>query len=70
MPFLSFNGRFAGGTIDFSASLNSGASVSVDGAGRPLAAGMAAAPPYVDHFLPAASLADLERLKRTLAGLG
>jgi uncharacterized protein len=34
---------------------------------EPLAAGMAAALPYLDAFLPAASLADLERLKRVLA---
>jgi len=33
----------------------------------PLAAGMAAALPYIDHFLPAASIGDLERLKRVLA---
>ncbi len=37
---------------------------------EPLAAGMAAALPYVDHFLPANTLESLERLKRTLAGLG
>lgn len=37
---------------------------------EPLAAGMAAALPYVDHFLAANSIASLERLKRTLAGLG
>lgn len=37
---------------------------------EPLAAGMAAALPHVDHFLPAASLSDLERLKRVLAGIG
>ncbi len=36
---------------------------------EPLAAGMAAALPHVDHFLAAASLRDLERLKRTLAGI-
>jgi uncharacterized protein len=34
---------------------------------EPLAAGMAAALPYVDEFLPAASVADLERLKRVLS---
>ncbi|MFN0094480.1 MAG: vWA domain-containing protein [Dehalococcoidia bacterium] len=36
---------------------------------QPLAAGMAAALPSVDHFLPAASLSDLLQLKRTLLGL-
>ena len=36
---------------------------------RPLAAGMAAAFPYVDDFLPAGSLASLERLGVILAGL-
>jgi uncharacterized protein len=36
---------------------------------RPLAAGMAAAFPYVDDFLPAGSLESLERLGVVLAGL-
>jgi uncharacterized protein with von Willebrand factor type A (vWA) domain len=36
---------------------------------RPLAAGMAAALPYVDHFQAANSLSSLEQLKRTLARL-
>lgn len=36
---------------------------------EPLAAGMAAALPYVDHFLAANSIASLERLKRTLSSL-
>lgn len=36
---------------------------------RPLAAGMAAAFPYVDDFLPAGSIASLERLGVILAGL-
>lgn len=36
---------------------------------QPLAAGMAAALPFVDHFLPAASLGDLEQLKRVLLRL-
>jgi len=36
---------------------------------EPLAAGMAAALPHVDHFLPSASLADLEQLGRMVAGL-
>ncbi len=34
---------------------------------EPLAAGMAAALPFVDHFLPANSMASLARLKRLLA---
>jgi uncharacterized protein len=37
---------------------------------EPLAAGMAAALPYVDHFLAANTLESLERLKRTLSKLG
>jgi uncharacterized protein with von Willebrand factor type A (vWA) domain len=36
---------------------------------RPLAAGMAAALPSVDHLLPAASVADLQGLGRLLTGL-
>jgi uncharacterized protein with von Willebrand factor type A (vWA) domain len=36
---------------------------------QPLAAGMAAALPYIDHFLPAASLGDLLQLKSTLLRL-
>ncbi|MEX0782148.1 MAG: VWA domain-containing protein [Dehalococcoidia bacterium] len=36
---------------------------------EPLARGMAAALPYVDHFLAGNSIESLERLKRTLAGL-
>ena len=36
---------------------------------EPLAAGMAAALPFVDHFLAANTLESLERLKRTLAAL-
>ncbi|MGH2610907.1 MAG: vWA domain-containing protein, partial [Tepidiformaceae bacterium] len=36
---------------------------------EPLARGMAAALPYVDHFLAGNSIQSLERLKRTLAGL-
>jgi uncharacterized protein with von Willebrand factor type A (vWA) domain len=36
---------------------------------QPIAAGMAAAYPYIDDFLPAGSLASLERLGRLLAGL-
>jgi uncharacterized protein with von Willebrand factor type A (vWA) domain len=36
---------------------------------QPLAAGMSAAVPYVDHFLAANSLESLAKLKRTLAGL-
>jgi uncharacterized protein with von Willebrand factor type A (vWA) domain len=35
---------------------------------RPLAAGMAAAYPYIDDFLPAGTLASLERLGEILAG--
>ena len=34
---------------------------------EPLAAGMAAALPFVDHFLPAESIQSLERLKRVLS---
>ncbi|MGI8925360.1 MAG: vWA domain-containing protein [Tepidiformaceae bacterium] len=37
---------------------------------EPLAAGMAAALPYVDHFLAGNTLESLERLERTLARLG
>lgn len=37
---------------------------------EPLASGMAAALRHVDHFLPGASLADLEQLGRLLARLG
>ncbi|OAI38595.1 hypothetical protein AYO38_09350 [bacterium SCGC AG-212-C10] len=37
---------------------------------EPLAAGMSVALPYVDTFLPANSLASLERLQRTLARMG
>jgi uncharacterized protein len=37
---------------------------------QPLAAGMAAALPYVDHLLPAASVADLQGLGRLLGGVG
>jgi uncharacterized protein with von Willebrand factor type A (vWA) domain len=37
---------------------------------RPLAAGMAAALPWVDHLLPAASVADLAGLGRLLGSLG
>jgi hypothetical protein len=36
---------------------------------EPLAAGMAAALPHIDHFLPAHSIESLEQLKRTLASL-
>jgi uncharacterized protein with von Willebrand factor type A (vWA) domain len=36
---------------------------------EPLARGMAAALPYVDHFLAGNTIESLERLKRTLAGL-
>jgi hypothetical protein len=36
---------------------------------EPLAKGMAAALPYVDHFLAGNTIESLERLKRTLAGL-
>lgn len=36
---------------------------------EPLARGMAAALPHVDHFLPANTIESLERLKRTLAHL-
>lgn len=36
---------------------------------EPLARGMAAALPYVDHFLAGNTIEGLERLKRTLAGL-
>lgn len=36
---------------------------------EPLARGMAAALPYVDHFLAGNSIENLERLKRTLSGL-
>ena len=37
---------------------------------QPLASGMAAALPFVDHFLPANTIESFERLKRTLVGLG
>ena len=37
---------------------------------EPLARGMAAALPYVDHFLAANTLESLEKLKRTFARLG
>ena len=36
---------------------------------RPLAAGMAAAYPFIDHFLPAGSLGSLEQLGRLLASV-
>jgi hypothetical protein len=36
---------------------------------EPLARGMAAALPHVDHFLAGNTIESLDRLKRTLAGL-
>jgi uncharacterized protein len=37
---------------------------------QPLAAGMSAALPFIDHFLPANTIESFEQLKRTLIGMG